>query len=435
MMRTPAATPVTRSDDCVPLPVPGRAQSVLELIGSELLDLEELHPRAYLLLATLCAAAGYACLLLFPALVLAGISGLHESLHWNQTVVWNSVLLWSAVLMVSALVSYRIFRFQPAPPGGNVLDREKAPSLFELLATLSGHYRRIGIDRVVLTSGFELRIVKTPLCGLPVWSTTTLVIGRPLIQYLSPSRFKCALARRLGQFSKRYNRLGNWLYQLREIWPQYCSREQPPGFGFQPVMWIFRVYAPLYRLVSLPAARLDELAADNYAMELFSDAEVLDTITTEMVCRTYLAEKYWPVIRTIAASERQAMAGFHAGMAALLRTGLQDGKTTGWVAKTLSADSRWDDPIPSLARRVENIGHLDASMDSMDGESAAAAYLGAVPDKRHGTRGSGADRETVQVARLRERWLRIRKLVLQVSDRLKKGTGTRRRFRASSPHT
>lgn len=399
------------------MPAPGWWRSVLELSGSELQDLEETYPRACVLLATLFAAAGYACLLLFPVLVLAGMSGLHETLHENRALVWSQMLAWSSLFAVSMLVSYRIFRFRPAPPGGILLDRDTAPALFELLATQRRHYSRIRIDRVVLSGRFELRIVKTPLRGLPVWSTTTLVIGRPLMQCLSPSRFQCALARRLGQFSKRYNRLGNWVYQLREIWPQYCSREYHAGFGFRPVMWLFRVYAPLYRVISLPVARLDELAGDNYAMELFSDAEVLDTITTEMVCRTYLAEKFWPVIRRIAASERQAMAGFHAGMVSVLHTGLRDGKAAGWVAKTLSADSRWDDPLPSLARRVENIGHLDARMGAMDGESAASVYLHGIPDKPRGAPDNVADRESGQFAWLHGRWLRVTQGVARVMDR------------------
>jgi len=401
------------------MPAPGWRRSVLELIGSELQYLEESRPRACVMLATLCAAAGYACLLLFPALVFAGISGLEEALHGYATVNWSQVLAWSAVVAVSALVSYRVFSFTPAPPLGTPLVREAAPSLFELVATLDRQYPGIRIDRIVLSNGFELRIVKTPLWGLPVWSSTTLVIGRPLIQCLSPSRFQCALARRLGQFSKRYNRLGNWLYQLREIWPRYCDREHPPAFGFQPVAWIFRIYAPLYGVVSLPAARLDELVADNYAMELFSDAEVLDTITTEMVCRMYLTEKFWPVIRKIAASERQAMTGFHTGMASVLRTGLQDEKAAGWVAKTLSADPRWDDPLPSLARRVENIGHLHARMDAITGESAAAVYLGTAPGRRQGSQ-EREEEASDGVEWPRHCWLQITRLAQRLADRPKK---------------
>ena len=113
------------------------------------------------------------------------------------------------------------------------------------------------------------------------------------------------------------------------------------------------------------------------------------------------------------------MAGFHAGMVSVLRTGLQDEKAARWVAKTLSADPRWDDPLPSLARRVENIGHLHARMDALAGESAAAVYLGAAPGRRHGSQ----DREEEAsdgVEWPRHCWLWITRLAQRLADRLKK---------------
>ena len=136
------------------------------------------------------------------------------------------------------------------------------------------------IDRVVLTADFALDIVKTPRTAFPAGATTTLLVGVPLLQVLSEQQFQCTLARRLGQFSMRYNQLENWLYRMRGVWLQYCDPARRGGTGFQPVTWLFRHYVPVFHLVSEPAAQLDELAADDYAMELFSDEDVRDTITT-----------------------------------------------------------------------------------------------------------------------------------------------------------
>lgn len=354
----------------------GWRHSLLRRIGSGLAPLAESYPRSYLLVATGVALAGYGWLLLFPWLVLAGVSGSYTALFDHPAIAWNPLLLWSAVALCSALVTCRIAQFRPALPAGIVLDRKQAPALFDLLGELGSHYRRPGIDRVVVTGAFTLEIIKTPRRALPIWSTNTLVIGLPLMQSLSAAQFRCALARRLGQFSRRYGVLGNWLYQLRRIWPQYSVATEAAAPGFQPVRWFFSVFAPFYEVISLPAARLDELAADSYAMEVCSDAEVLDTITIETVCRLYLEEKYWPVFRRFSARAREAILQPHTGMASVMRAGLRGDRGLQWLMKAMAREPRWDDPMPSLARRVENIGHLETRMGKIAAVSAAAVYLG-----------------------------------------------------------
>jgi hypothetical protein len=353
--------------------IPGK-ESFLEVIREECQLLSDSHPRAYLLLLTVLALVGYAWLLLFPWLVLASAMGIHHALFGGDAIAWMSLSSWLVTGAFAALVSYRLLGFRPELPGGEELENKDHPVLFKLAADQSRHYCSIGIDRIVLSGDFDLTIRKTPRFALPVWSTNTLVIGLPLMQILSESQFQCALARRVGQFSKRYNRLVNWLYQLREIWPQYCEQANLQGVGYQPVAWFFCAYAPLYKMITVPAARMDELDADTYAMELFSDEQVLDTITTQMVCEHYLAERYWPVARKLEASDAKILDKLHTGMAAVLRAGLTRDTINEWLAKTLSAEEHYSDPVPSLALRVDNIGFDVARMSALTARSAAGVY-------------------------------------------------------------
>jgi len=350
-------------------------KSILRVIGTRCQSLAESHPRAYLLVAATIALVGYAYLLLFPWLVYRSGFGIYEILFKSQDLVWIHALGWLAVGTFSIIVSYRIFRFRPALPAGIVLNKDTAPSLLQLIADQAGHYGT-RVDRIVLSGKFELDIINTPRYALPLWSSNTLVIGLPLIQCLSETRFQCALARRLGQSSKRHNWLENWLYQLRTIWPQYCQRVQGSVFGYQPVRWFFLFYAAVYRAITVPAAHLDELAADNYAMELFNEEEVLDTIASQMVCYKYLADCYWPVIRKIATSKKESVNNMQSAMASVLRNILQGDKVAHWLAKALSAETWWNDARPSLVRRLENIGHRQARISTIASVSAASVYLG-----------------------------------------------------------
>jgi hypothetical protein len=371
-------------------------EALLQRIGAAIESLAEAYPRGYLLLAAGVALAGYGWLLLFPWLVLAGVSGGYEALTDQSAIVWSHLLVWSAVAAGAALVTWRIARFRPALPPGIVLDRNKTPALFDLVRELYRHYRRPWIDRLIITGAFELELVKTPCCGLPLWSVNTLAIGLPLMQSLSPVQFRCLLARRMGQFSKRHNTLGNWLYQLRRIWPQYAITSGCAGHGYQPVGLFFSVFAPLYSWVSLPAARLDELAADSYAMEVCSDEEVLDAITTETVCRLYLEEKYWPVYERLSATTREAMPKPHTGMVSVLRAGLQGDRSQPWLMKSMDQEPRLDETLPSLAQRMDNIGHLRTHMGEIAASSAAVACLGTAVEELDKALGSASPHRPAQ---------------------------------------
>ena len=357
------------------IPMDALRKQIFWVAGGLCQSLSESRPRAYLLLAITCALIGYLYLLLFPCLVVASALGIYQSVNTGYSVVWDQLIIWLLAGTLSAKISYCIFRLRPLQPDGKVLNSTTHPVLLQLIADQSRYYCGPRVDRIVLSRDFELDVLKIPRFVLPVWSTNTLVVGLPLLQCLSVQQFQCALARRLGQSSKRYNRLGNWLYHLREIWPQYCGLARMCGFGYQPIAWFYCIYAPLYKMITAPAARLDELAADSYAMELFAGEEVLDTITTEMVCRCYLEEKYWPVVTKYAAKDHRILDKLQSGMTSVLRAGLHANTLEHWIMSALSTEEQCGNAMPSLTRRIDNIGFATASMGPLAAVPAAGVYL------------------------------------------------------------
>ncbi len=353
----------------------GWQQSVLRGIGMRSEAMAELHPRAYLLLTTILALTGFACLALFPLLVMAGVAGMYRALVDIPDIAWTRLLVWALVTGLCGLVTWRIARFRPSLPAGVVVEREQAPDLFGLVEDTAEQYGRTGVDRIVMTGGYQLDIIKTPVTALPVWSTRSLVIGLPLMQCLSSQQFSCLLARRLGQFSKRSNLLLNWLFELRDTWPRYRTAGAGTDPGLLPVRLLFSVYAPLYTVVSTAAARLDELQADRYAMELCGDEEVLETITTAAVHHLFLREKYWPAIRKLGVRQAAAITKTNTGIMTVLRAGLQEEKIGEWLDKTMSMEQQWNDPNPLLVQRLDNIGHTHARMHAHTGELATEDYL------------------------------------------------------------
>jgi hypothetical protein len=351
-------------------------ESILQFIGERFQLLASQHPRIYLLAVSGVAFLGYGCLLLFPMLLLVSSFAVLNSLSSYQALAFEQLLIQVLMLVVSALVTYRIIQFRPALPESTVRNRKQpAAMLYQLVDDYVHHYRSVKIDRIVFTSEFELDIVKTPRWPLPIWFTTTLVIGLPMIQCLSVTRFQCALARLIGQFSRRRIWRENLLYQLRDIWPLYNESSNHSSFGYQPVRCYFSVYAPIYRIISVPVARTEELAADTCAMELFSDDDVLDLITVQMACRRYLEDECLPAMQRMQATHSMTPDGIAAGTVSLICKLIHSDSMAHWVMKAGSEQSRLDDTLPSLTERAHNIGHTQALMHVTEPESAASVYL------------------------------------------------------------
>jgi hypothetical protein len=351
-------------------------ESTLRFIGEQFRLLASQYPEIYLLAVYFIAFLGYAYLLLFPILFLLSSFALFKSLSSYQSLVFEQLLIQVLVLVISAVVTYGIIRFSPALPESTP-KRTRQPSsmLFNLVGDYVCHYRSAKIKRIVFTGDFELDIVKTPRWSLPIWPSTTLVIGIPVLQCFSVTRFQCALARRVGQFSRRSKWKGNLLNQLRDIWFLYSENSDHTSFGYEPIRWFFSVYAPIYRIISAPVARTDELAADTCAMELFSDDDVLDLITVQMACHRYLEEECLPVMRKMQISHSMTADSIAAGTASLICKLIHSDRMAQWISSAGSAESRLDDTLPCLEVRVQNIGHTQARMSMPEPESAASIYL------------------------------------------------------------
>jgi hypothetical protein len=351
-------------------------ESTIGVIGKQFQLLASQYPELYLVSVYCIASMGYAFLLLFPVLVLISSYAVFKSLSSYQSLAIEQLLIQIFVLVISAVVTYSIIRLRTALPQ-NTVKRTRQPSsmLFELVDDYVCHYRSDKINRIVFTSDFELDIVKTPRWSIPIWSSTTLVIGIPILQCFSVTRFQCALARRIGQFSRRRKWKGNLLYQLRNIWSLYSENGDHPSFGYQPVCCFFSVFAAIYRIISAPVARAEELAADTCAMELFSDDDVLDLITVQMACHRYLEDECLPAMQKMQASHSLSADGIASGTVSLICKLIHSDRMVKWVAKAGSEESRLDDTLPSLAMRVQNIGHTQPRMRVNEPGSAASIYL------------------------------------------------------------
>lgn len=334
------------------------------------------HP-VYLGIVCLFAFIGYFFVLLFPYLAIVSGITLYETLFASGDINWQAVIIWSTALFLSTLITYRSIQIKPTPAVGLTMPETKIPKMYEAVQKLQDHFRRPTIHRIIITADYELDIIKTPRWVLPVWSTNTLVIGLPTLLCLTPTQFEFMIARRIGQFSKQTNPITNWLYQLRGVWPQYShAYGKQKGIESKFLKWFYKIYASLYKTVSIYAARTDELNADKYTMELYNDADVHNMITTDAVCQLYLQSRYWPAIKKIASVKTEtAMTPFRK-LTSAIKGSLTGDKLDPIVGETFDMIPSRKDPMPSLRIRLDNIGHDSASMLEYNGIRASEYYLG-----------------------------------------------------------
>lgn len=333
--------------------------------------------RAYFVFICLVALTGYALVLIFPILAIIAGNNIYRISLQGDAIDWQGAAIWSLVLILSSLLSYRISRIKLSPPVGLTIAEAKMPEIFKLVQQYQTHFKRPSIQRIVITSNYELDIVKVPKFALPIWSMNTLVIGLPVLLCLSPKQFECMLARRIGQFSKRHNPITNWIYQLRAIWKQYhfaYSKQKYPDSYL--LKWLYGVYASLYTSVSRHAARKDELNADSYAMELFIHDDVREMITADATYQWYLQEYYWPAINKIASVKTKSPLTPYRSITAAIQTNFKEEKLKPLIHKALKAETNRKSPVPSMLQRLENVGHDSPYLSENTGDTAAIKYLG-----------------------------------------------------------
>ena len=347
----------------------------LDRINKHSSALTQRYRRTFVFFISLYAIMGYAFVILFPVLFIVSINQLIEIVLTTETINWLSASIWILTILVTGQVSYRMIVTKPIPAVGFTMPKSKIPQLYNLIDKLRLHFKRPSIDKIIISSHYEIDIVKTPKWMLPIWSSNTLVIGLPLLICLNPIQFEHMLARKMGQFSKRHNPVTNWLYQLNAIWKQYIDiYAKQSGIESIILKVFFKAYSGVYEKLTVNVAVLDEMNADNYAMELYSHEEICKMISIDMACRWYLENRYWPALDKAASTPTKEPLNPYRKLSGVITNTFRADNLPKFKQLIIHAEHT-NVRLPSLKIRLENIGHNKPVLKSTVSESAAEFYL------------------------------------------------------------
>jgi hypothetical protein len=338
----------------------------------------ERYPRLYLCLAVLLMLFGYAFLLLFPCLVFEGASALFRELpNAKTTEHWIVVEVWAAILLSGLFVSRQIFHLNFPRTPGLKLSKDLAPGLYATIAKVKNYVPQLSIRNVVLTDQYELRIEQTPRLGYPFWTTNTLVVGMPMLQTLSEQQFRNEMMRRFSQYASGRFRPSHWVFRSRLLWRRYldalCKRKR---LGETPMRWFFAIYTPLFETLTLPASRMDELAADIAVLEWLNDRDYFDAVKSSAIAEIFLDTHYWRKVHQTALKNSKAVLNPFAKLEHIsghLKSKDFRGKC---LQDAFSFEQNFSKPVPVLSVRMQHAGQSQLRDVPIVETTAAEACLG-----------------------------------------------------------
>jgi hypothetical protein len=128
--------------------------------------------------------------------------------------------------------------------------------------------------------------------------------------------------------------------------------------------------------MSVFVSHWEELEADRYSLEIFSDTDLLDAMLTATACQQYLQKRYWPNVISRLQKESPQKALPHTRMSSVIRRALASSKVNNLVHDVFKAEFDGKDQLLPLKKRMENIGYDKLRAPSILIKNAAHELLG-----------------------------------------------------------
>ncbi|PRC92529.1 M48 family metallopeptidase [Solimicrobium silvestre] len=219
------------------------------------------------ILALILAAVGLGLVLVVgfaAAMVFTGGAALILLLKLGKLLILLALPFWFTLKSsVQAL-----FIRMPAPTGREI-NRTEAPQLFAALDNMRSQMDGPRVHHVLLINDVNAAVVQRPALGLFGWPRNYLLLGLPLLEYMTPDEALAVVAHEYGHLAGSHGRFSAFIYRLRHTWSTveaYISHFQ--GWLSRLISPMVRWYASYFNAYTFVLARADEYRADAASAEL-----------------------------------------------------------------------------------------------------------------------------------------------------------------------
>ncbi len=308
------------------------------------------HPLLALTQAGLAALPGFLLLLALPVGLLLLLTTWPAEIR--QPAEWLAPGIGLLLVVIGSIMLFGLVRPPLRKPRGLSLEHAMAPGLYEWINEAENQWGKPVVDRIVLRSGWGLRIVATPRFGLPWPAVRTLEIGLPMLLALAPEQFRALLSREIGRATHQHALLSGRLCRLGDLWDQYADHFRRHG---NPAGRLFGFYAPWYRSRAAAACWLDTLAADTGAIQMVNDRELAEVLAQEAVTRQFLKLRFWPKVKELARREATPKHLPYSSMGRVVARGM-DREFVQQALQTVLQEPATDEAQPGLSQRLDHLG-------------------------------------------------------------------------------
>lgn len=328
---------------------------------------------------TLRAAIGLVALL---ALALTGALG--ALAHIVDLWSWPPSAAEAAPTVVGALVFgglavqtlYWLWVPQPQPGGIAVPDR-LAPRFRRRVDRLSRRLRTPRVDQIVITPDMNAALVSRPENGLFGRMRTTLLVGLPLIESLTPAQLAAVLTHELAHLHAQRRGLAAWTAHVRAWWLRVQDRidgDPAPGGAVARRLLARTMRRDIEDHLRL--SRLDEFEADAWAAWHIGGRRLAGALLEVELKGRFVTENYWS--KVMEQSRRRRRPSFRPYRD--LQLGMQAGFVRGEALAGIDMPSD-DDPDaythPTLHERLDSlhIGRAFSCRPQSPAPTAAEHYF------------------------------------------------------------
>lgn len=330
--------------------------------------------------------AGYA--LYLSAVLFAVLLGL---LSVVAALAARTIWLIGAALgsIASALGLLQSLKVEFPPPKGIVLERQDAPQLFSLVENLRQETGAPQIETIFLTRDPNASIGSRYLNGLFGRTSTTLHIGLPLLQLLTPEEIRTLLHHEFAHSAGGHGRLRIWAGRVWQSWSQLPLIEAEMGlFARMLLPPIYRWFMPKLGAYWAVLSRRYEFIADREA-DLRSKGAARRLLVRIELCTHFMQVRFWPEIwkgtRTMARTPREVFSRLPE-----IAKGVTEKEIATWTESGLRSETGPLDSHPALTTRLQAVGGdadpqkwvpIFAGEDFLPQTSGASEFLGAALPK------------------------------------------------------
>jgi len=353
---------------------------MLELIES-LNSFQHRSEKLYLAMVVAVAVLGILLILFFPILSLTFFISAITSLLTIES--FNDLALLLYQLPLAGLFGYLFYQFitleLDTPKASDIyitINKKKTPKLITLIEELKQHFNISYIDSILITDQFDISIHNTPLYCVPQLGQTTLQIGLPLMQTVSAKQFKVLLARRIGQLSLVNNKVTGRINLFHDQLQQYlvACHENTQWF-LKPFFYLIQSYQKFFSAIAFYALRMDELAADQYALEMAEEDELSQTLSQTLIANHYLKNTFWVSMYKLQRQYPDKMIFPHANMAVSFAQSIKIDSSQKLIEQQFQKLNDFQFPAPLLRTRLNEIGYENYRLPEPFYTTAAQTYL------------------------------------------------------------